>query len=141
MSQSCITSTVNLPFRYAVGKTASRFLQELRDQRKIWGTECPICKKVWVPARSFCGECRQSTERWIELSSHGRLVGWTGREEEGGRLTALIRLDGADSLLLHRLEDYAGTPLREDLPVEAVWNPQRKGTILDIAYFRPERES
>ncbi len=141
MSHSSITSTVNLPFRYAVGKTASHFLRELRDRRKIWGTECPSCKKVWVPARSFCGGCDQPTENWIELSPHGRLVGWTGRAEEGERLTVLIRLESADSLMLHLLEEYSGIELREGLLVEAVWNQQRKGAILDIAYFRPERES
>ena len=128
---------VKLPFRYAAGATASRFFKELRDNKKIYGTECPVCKEVLVPARSYCSRCHRKTERWVELGLEGRLVGWTGGENEE-TISYLVRLEGADTLLVHRLSNYSGTELREGLPVEVVWQDKRIGSIKDIAFFQPK---
>ena len=50
---------------------------------------------------------------------------------------ALVRLDGADTDLLHivRAADYA--VLRAGLRVRAVWKAERRGSILDISHFEP----
>ena len=51
---------------------------------------------------------------------------------------ALIRLDGADGLLLHRVKAPAGEELEVGTAVEPVFHPRaaRKGSILDIRHFR-----
>lgn len=56
----------------------------------------------------------------------------------GAPLIALIRLEGADSLFVHCLGDHTQAHLKEGQPVAAVWREQRKGSILDIIYFKPE---
>ena len=38
---------VSLPFRYALGPTMTRFFDEFKE-KKIMGTKCPSCKKVFV---------------------------------------------------------------------------------------------
>ena len=52
---------------------------------------------------------------------------------------ALIQLDGADSVLVHRLGDVAVDELRIGMRVKAVLEPRRKrkGSILDIRHFAP----
>ena len=52
---------------------------------------------------------------------------------------ALIRLDGADGLLLHRVKAPAGEELEVGATVEPVFLAEaaRKGSILDIQHFRP----
>ncbi len=135
--KNALTVKVTLPFRYAVGATASRFFKELRDNRKIFGTECPVCKKVLVPARSYCSCCRKKTERWVELGQSGSLAGWTGGENEQ-TIPCLVRLQGADTLFVHRLSNYKRIELREGLPLEVVWQEERTGSINDIAFFQPK---
>jgi len=134
--EKTLTVNAKLPFRYAVGAVASRFFREMRDNKKIFGTECPLCGKVWVPARSYCSLCRKKTERWVELPGKASLVGWTGKQDEA-LITCTVRLEGADSSLVHRLSNFSGIELKEGLPVEIVWEKQRIGSILDIAYFQP----
>jgi uncharacterized OB-fold protein len=50
---------------------------------------------------------------------------------------ALIKLDGADTGFLHVLGEVDPGKIREGMRVEAVFAEERKGSPLDIAYFRP----
>jgi uncharacterized OB-fold protein len=59
-------------------------------------------------------------------------------------ISAQIRLDGSDSGFIHQvagidLNDF--DRVRETVKlggrVRAVWNPEKRGNILDIAYFEP----
>ncbi|MBI4672090.1 MAG: hypothetical protein HY741_10550 [Chloroflexi bacterium] len=111
--QSFITAGVNLSFNYAAGEAASRFLIALRDEKKILGTRCPSCQRVLVPARSFCPRCFADTHDWVEVGPAGIVSAFASqppspslppseRTPTGeGRTFALIRLDGADTALVH----------------------------------------
>ena len=48
----------------------------------------------------------------------------------------LVRLDGADTVLLHRLLDTGGEPAIGDR-VRAVFAPDREGSMLDMEGFAP----
>ncbi|MFQ5401110.1 MAG: Zn-ribbon domain-containing OB-fold protein [Anaerolineae bacterium] len=130
MSDDFIAAGVNLEFRYAAGETASRFLAALRDERKIYGTRCPQCQRVLVPARGFCPRCGVDTAVWLQVGPTGTLVA-------AAPPFGLIRLDGADTNLVHRLD---GAPLdawQVGMRVEAVFATGRTGSINDIAHFCP----
>ncbi len=148
--QSFITAGVNLSFNYAAGEAASRFLIALRDEKKIWGTRCPSCQRVLVPARSFCPRCFVDTTEWIEVGLAGTLTAFAPlsplppgeelgpalSEVEGVRVSlALIRLDGADTALTHFIGETDAPQI--GLRVVAVFAESRNGSILDIAYFKP----
>lgn len=126
---------VYLTFIYAAGKTATRFLAGLRDEKRIYGSRCPRCQRVLVPARSLCPRCGLDTEAWVEVGPGGILTAFT---ERGGQKFGLIRLDGADTDLVHRLGGAEVSSWHAGMRVEAVFAPERKGHILDIAYFRPQ---
>jgi len=151
---------VSLSFRYAAGKVASRFLVALRDEKRIYGTRCPECRRVLVPARSFCSRCGVDTDEWVEVSPEGTLTAFTTTrnpqseiqnpkseirnpqsEIQNPRIYGLIRLDGADTDLVHRLGEAEPDVWRVGMRVEAVFAQERKGHILDIAYFRPKEAS
>lgn len=148
-----ITAGVNLVFTYAAGETASRFLIALRDEQKIYGTRCPTCRRALVPARSFCPRCYVDTDEWVEVGPAGTLIALASasapsslRLHSGQAFIlhpssfALIRLDGADTNLLHLLEDRGPQAWQIGMRLEAVFAAERVGSIRDILYFRSTQE-
>lgn len=135
------TAGVNLSFNYAAGEAASRFLIALRDKKKIMGTRCPSCQRVLVPARSFCPRCFVDTSDWVEVGPAGTLVALAPASRLQGAPTTLpiglIRLDGADTSLVHFIGEADFDALRIGLRVVAVFAESRSGHILDVAYFKP----
>ena len=49
----------------------------------------------------------------------------------------LIKLDGADTALLHYLDDVRPEDVKIGMRVKAVFADSRKGTIRDISHFQP----
>lgn len=133
-----VPASVRLPFSYAAGEAGSRFLEALRDRRAILGSPCPSCGRVLVPARSFCPGCFVPTgEGWVEVGPGGELIAATrvppaphGPDGLDGGF-GLVRLDGADTAMVHRLLGRVERGER----VRAVFREERCGSILDIAGF------
>lgn len=125
-----ISAGVNLEFRYAAGETASRFLAALRDEQRIYGTRCPQCRRVLVPARSFCPRCSEDMAVWLEVGPAGILIACAPP-------FGLIRLDGADNNLVHRLGGTSPDAWQTGMRVAAVFAAERAGSINDITHFRP----
>ena len=46
-----ITCAADMPYNYHAGFYYSRFLRELKDNKRIVGVRCPRCKKIYVPPR------------------------------------------------------------------------------------------
>ncbi len=135
VTNELVSVGVNLQFSYAAGEAASRFLVALRDQKKIYGTRCPECRRVLVPARSFCPRCFVATREWIEVGPAGTLIAVAPAQPLP---IVLIQLDGADTALAHRIGETSAPCV--GLRVTAVFAETRAGSILDIAYFKPLAE-
>jgi uncharacterized OB-fold protein len=130
---------VRIPFAYAAGAAASRFLVALRDEGRILGSPCPACRHVFCPARSFCPRCGVETGEPVAVGPAGTVVSYTERpsgDGVGGDVLGLVRLDGADSAMLHRLLGGA-VRWRIGLRVRARLLPERHGRITDIEGFEP----
>jgi len=137
-------SQINIPYKWWAGETASTFLIALRDRKKILGTRCTACARVYVPPRKVCPACFVENSEWVEVADQGTLLAYTvtrrqlaALPEKAPVLFGLIKLDGADTGLLHYLGEVAPADLRIGLRVKAEFAAQRTGTIRDIAYFRP----
>jgi len=133
---------LDLPFSYSAGRTASRFFVELRDHQRILGKRCPRCNRVIVPAQLFCKECFLETDEWVEVGPEGTLITFTivyRKENHHPKETPLaygiIKLDGADTSVIHLLEQTDVAQLEHGMRVRAVFSEKRKGHILDIKYF------
>jgi len=139
-----VSGRIAVPFDYSAGKTASRFLRELRDHQRIFGKRCPNCLKIWVPPQASCVECFVETFDWVELSPEGLLLSHTWISSPKPHhpplrplIYGLIRLQGAHNNLVHLIRFDEPGELQNGIRVKAVFSKQRRGHILDIAYFRP----
>jgi uncharacterized OB-fold protein len=128
---------------YTMGIAGERFFRELKDTGRIMGSRCAACDHVYLPPSLFCPRCFAALEEWLEVGPKGtvRAVTTAHRGVEGAPLAtperlALVQLDGAGDLLLHRLD---GAAVEIGAKVEAVFKPtgERAGSILDIRHFRP----
>jgi len=145
-----IESEAKITYELAHGPTWHRFFNGLK-QEKILGTRCPACRRVLVPARSFCPRCFVEMDEWIELAPQGVLIGWCltelgyfGMPTEPPFATGVVQLDGADCGFLHLLggidlseETAVRKAVRNGMRVKVIWNTEKRGCIMDIRYFTP----
>ena len=135
------------PFSYAAGKHGSKFLAELRDNKRFVGIRCPKCKKVYIPPRQVCGPCFTKMEELVELGNEGILEGFTILRfpfldpETGERKPVpygygFIKLDGADTIFQHFIEITDEAHLKIGARVRPVFAENRKGTIMDVVHFQ-----
>ena len=66
-----------VPYRTTVGATGSKFLVELRDNKRIMGIKCPQCGSVYVPPRLSCPGCFSKMDEWVELNGKGTISSYT----------------------------------------------------------------
>jgi len=139
---------INIPNTYSAGAVGSRFLVELRDNKRIMGTRCPKCNLVYVPARSVCRDCFGQLSEWVEVSNKGTLLSHAiARQPTPVQpvpppiIYGIIQLDGADTGIVHMLGEVDPTQLKVGMRVKAVFKTkkQRVASILDIKYFKPLR--
>ncbi|MBC8275668.1 MAG: Zn-ribbon domain-containing OB-fold protein [Chloroflexi bacterium] len=137
---------MELKWRFGTGHYFSRFIQALREEKKILGVKCPQCQKVYLPPRPICGNCYREMTEWVQVKDTGVIQGYTvyyhpiidpvtcePRPVPFGM--ALIKLDGADSDVNHYLSETDLTKLHIGMRVRAVWRPIRRGFISDISHF------
>jgi uncharacterized OB-fold protein len=139
-------SRINVPYSWWAGDTASQFFIALRDEKKIMGKKCAGCSRTYVPPRKVCPLCFTENAEWVEVASEGSLQSYTICRRQLAALPrkapvvfGLIRLDGADTALLHYLDEVDPERVRIGMRVEARFADERTGGIGDIAYFRPAK--
>lgn len=137
-----IDGRVDVEYHWSAGIAGSKFFTELRDNGKIMGTKCPECKRVLVPPRIFCEECFVDTDEWVEVSTSGEILtfaesyfGLQGQRLEEPWYIGIIKLDGADGGLFHRIVK-GDSEIAIGGRVEAVLADERQGHIMDIVNFK-----
>lgn len=151
--------------RYTAGLAGERFFRALRDRGVFLATRCDACGVTYCPARAFCERCLAALEHEVEAGPGGSLesftvvhVGLDGERLDPPGVIGLVRLDGADTLLVHRVEASPGGDLGESrdgnlgkshgswraglhigMRVEALFeNPaRRRGHLDDVRFFKP----
>lgn len=128
---------IRLPYRYVAGPAHGAALEGLAAG-VLRGSRCERCGIVLAPARPYCPRCCGATGAIVALSDAGVLEGWTTRTRDGAEVTfGMIRLDGADTALMHRVE-AARDELAVGLRVKARWAGEKSGEITDVEAFEPE---
>ena len=135
---------IYIPNSYSAGAVGSRFLIELRDKKRIMGTKCTACNRVYVPARSICKDCLANLKEWVEVSDKGTLLTYSVCYEpnpvqpvDAPVVYGIVQLDGADTGFVHMLGEVEPEQLRVGMRVQAVFKAEREASILDIRYFKP----
>jgi uncharacterized protein len=136
---------LSVAFRYTPGVGNTAFFEALRDRGVFLGSRCQHCGVNYLPARIFCERCLAELEPSIECGPEGELVSWTvarvdvdDRPLDAPVVFGLVKLDGADTVLLHRIVDVEGDP-EIGSRVRAVLASTRDGSILDVEGFAPAR--
>jgi uncharacterized OB-fold protein len=140
---------VDARYAWDTGVAVSTFLRGLR-RGVIVARECRECRRILVPPRMFCEQCFRPTDRWVEVEDTGTVntfsichIRWDMQPLDEPELPAVIEIDGASPGIgfMHKLGEVAPDDITVGMAVEAVWRPEgeRRGSILDIRYFRPRR--
>jgi hypothetical protein len=135
------------PFDWAVGRYGSKFLKELRDNKKLVGIKCPKCGFVYMPPRKVCGKCFVAMDELVEVSDKGVIESYTvvyfsfldpetGKQRPVPYGYGFVKLDGADSCFMHFFEETDLKKLKIGLRAQAVFEENRTGSIADIKHFR-----
>ena len=146
MGTFVIEGKIDLPASFSCGAVASRFFIEMRDNKRIMGTRCPNCNRVYVPPRATCKTCFGQLSEWVQVSDRGTLLSYATVHQPGPVqpveppfVYGIVQLDGADTGLVHLLGEVDLERLRVGMRLQAVFQDKRNGNILDIKYFRPLR--
>jgi len=140
-----IEGKLALPYTYFAGRVGSTFLTSLRDSKQILGVRCNTCDKVFVPPRQTCERCMADIrDNWVKLENTGEVVNFTvvrysdkHLPRKAPYILAMIKLDGADTPLVHILDEVEAQNINPGLRVEAVFSENPTSTILDIDHFKP----
>ena len=134
-----------LPYTYFAGRVGSKFITTIRDQKKILGVRCNQCAKVFVPPRQTCAICMEDLQNhWVELKNTGEVINFTVVRYNDKHLPrtapfilAMIKLEGADTPMVHILEGIQPEKVEIGLKVKPVFARETTNTILDIDHFEP----
>lgn len=130
--------TLSFDYTRSVGPTLGAFFTALRDRRVVGirGSD----GRVHVPVIEYDPVTYEKLTEIVPVSSVGTVLSWSRQTEplEGQPLDrpftwALIKLDGADTALLHVVDGEVKTGDR----VHAHWVAEPVGAITDIESFLP----
>ena len=137
-------------YKRSVGPVIGAFLTGLRDG-KILGAQSRAADgtpTVVVPPTEYDPITGADVGELVEVGQAGVVTtwAWSGSPRADQPLDrpfawALIRLDGADTALLHAVDAGSPSALSSGMRVVARWRdaPERVGRIQDIECFVPER--
>ena len=135
------------PYARSVGPVLGAFFTALRDGR-ILGVRSG--DTVVVPPTEYDPITGADTGDMVEVGPSGVVTtwGWTTRPLAGQPLEhpfawALVKLDGADTALLHAVDAGSLAAMATGMRVRPIWRAasEREGNIHDIEYFVPETAS
>jgi uncharacterized protein len=137
-----LSAPLKLSFDYtrSVGSLLSQFFTALRERRIVGvrGSD----GRVHVPPAEFDPVTYERLTEIVPVASVGTVVSWTWQPAplEGQPLDrpfawALIKLDGADTPLLHAVAAASSDAISTGARVHAHWIDEPVGAITDIAYF------
>ncbi len=130
-----LTAPFSLEYAYkrSLGPVIGAFMTALRDGR-ILGSRADD-GRVLLPARSYDPKTGRATGELVDVGPGGVIESFT--ELSDGTGWALLRLDGAHTTWLHRV-DGCGQALDVGTRVKPRWRTDRVGHVDDIEAFVPE---
>ncbi|MHC0431783.1 Zn-ribbon domain-containing OB-fold protein [Streptomyces sp. O3] len=133
---------VEFPFTRSLGPVQSAFLTGLRE-RTVLGVRTSD-GRVLVPPVEYDPVTADEIRDLVEVDATGTVTTWAwnpaprpGQPLDTPFAWVLVRLDGADTALLHALDAPDAGAVHTGLRVRVRWAAERTGAITDIACFEP----
>lgn len=139
-----LTAPLTNSFDYtrSLGPVLSQFALALRDGRIVGSANSD--GTVSVPPVEFDPTTGAPTSELVDVATTGTVTTWSWQPEPVAAQPldrpfawALIRLDGADTAILHAVAVDSADAMNTGMRVHAVWSAARTGRIDDIAHFAP----
>lgn len=114
-------------------------------EKKILGTKCGKCGRVYAPPKDICGRCFELIEdNLTEVKDTGELVNYTigytaitGQAYDEPKITGTIRFDGSDSWVMGAIKGIKPEDMKVGIKVKVIWRDPPKGQLGDIDHFEP----
>ncbi|WP_329105532.1 OB-fold nucleic acid binding domain-containing protein [Streptomyces sp. NBC_01439] len=133
---------VEFPFTRSLGPVQSAFLTGLREG-VVLGVKTSG-GKVMVPPVEYDPVTAEEIRELVEVAATGTVTTWAWNDRPRPQQPlatpfawVLVKLDGADTALLHALDAPGPDSVRTGVRVRVRWAAHRTGAITDIACFEP----
>lgn len=134
---------IEYPYSRTVGPIIGAFLTGLRE-RVIVGVRTSDGRVV-VPPTEYDPVTSEPLDQLVEVGQSGEVTTWAWMSEPRPNQPldhpfawALVRLDGADTAMLHAVDAPGRDAMATGMRVKARWRDEREGHIRDIECFEPE---
>ncbi len=138
-----VEATIRFPYKRSLGPVMGAFMTALTEQRflGIRSGERVLCPpREWDPDTA----ADLSADDLVEVGPAGTVESWTWVSSPSAAhpldhpfAFALIRLDGADTALLHAVDVASPDALSTGMRVAPRWKAERVGHITDVEAFVP----
>ncbi|MCG2796843.1 MAG: Zn-ribbon domain-containing OB-fold protein [Actinomycetia bacterium] len=133
-------------FGWHQGPYWSKYLAEMRDNKRFMGTKCPECERVFVPPRAVCGRCFAEMDEWVEVGPEGQLEGFTivrfpyinsntGELMKVPYTSIFVTLDGTDIRTMHFSNETDEKDIEVGMRVRAVWADEPRPTSIHACKY------
>jgi len=126
-------------YKYSYGMQ-SKFFKELKERKKLLGSMCRKCGRVYFPPRASCSECYTGTV-WKEVSNGGVVLSsttsWYTTSEFFHKVPyaiGYVKPLNADTAILQKIELDGGEFVEPGTKVVAKFRRVRKGMVSDFWY-------
>jgi hypothetical protein len=133
---------IEFDYTRSLGPVLSQFMAALAERRILGARGAD--GRVHAPPFEYDPVTAEPPGDLVPVGPEGTVVSWSWMPEPlaGQPLAepfawALIRLDGADTALLHAVDAGSATAMRTGLRVRPRWAERPAGSIRDIACFEP----
>ena len=145
MPESPAPFVLEYPYTRTLGPVLGPFLTGLRDGR-ILGIRCG--RRVLCPPMEYDPDTGATLNPdFVEVGPAGRVESWTWIAEPTAKhpfqepfAFALVKLDGADTAMVHAVKAAAPQAMSTGMRVRAQFRAPRSGAITDV-YFVPEADA
>ena len=134
---------IEYPFSRTTGPVIGAFLTGLREQ-VIVGTKTSD-GRVLVPPMEYDPTTGEAATEMVEVGPGGTVTTWAWVNQPRPKdpldrpfAWALIRIDGAESALLHAVDAGEMSAMSTGMHVAPRWRAEREGHINDIECFEPD---
>jgi len=133
---------LNFTYTRTYGKVLGRFFTALKN-KKIVGIKGSQ-GQILCPPQEYDPQSFETLSEFVDLGETGEVLTWSWVEEPLEKhlfskpfAWALIKIDGADTSMLHAVVTSDKSVMRSGMKVKVCWADDRVGSIHDIACFEP----
>lgn len=131
-------------YRRSLGPVLSRFFTGLREGR-IEGIKTRSGRVLVPPAEYDPATGEATRDEFVEVGPAGTVESWAWVSAPRSKhpldrpfAFALIKLDGADTAILHAVDAENESHMETGMRVTPRWAAQARGSITDLSHFVPE---